>query len=256
VIAATLAGRSPWRLPTEMVEEVFGEALANAPAIGQDDPAAIAQLMEALWVSGFSMTLAGTSAPASGGEHLWSHRIDMAQHDAGLPLKALHGTQVGIACALVQPLFGQLATMTQAEVMARLQQPRSGPQDPPDPQDEAAFGAWLAARHTDLSAKSLAAMAPEAARKYDRSSREQIRRGLRDKWPALQSELAQAYAHAQKVSLALQRAGAPQRPQEMGIEQDASDHILRVCRDIRDRFTILDLTAELLGDVLVLDPQA
>lgn len=246
VIAATIAEASPWRFPSEMVEVVFEQSLEQAEAIGQDDPNAIAQLMEALWVSGFSMTLAGTSAPASGGEHLWSHRIDMAQHDAGQPLRALHGTQVGIACCLVEPLFGQLAACSQDELEMRL--PHS-PQTPaPDPRQAERFEEWLQQRHQALSAHSLEALLPEAAKKYDRNNRQQILDGLRTHWSTIQQELQQAHQHAQRVKVALQRAGAPMLPSQMGLEAEESQHILEVCRDIRNRFTILDLTAEILGE--------
>lgn len=245
IIASILNQTKPWHVPSEMVEDVFEQALQNAERIGKDDPEAITQLMEALWVSGFSMTLAGSSSPASGGEHLWSHRIDMAQHDASQPLRALHGTQVGIACNLVRPLFGALAGASLSDVQEGLQKTLDGV---PDPNQESEFEHWLQARHTALSAKSLAPLQKEAAKKYNRGYREQVRTGLVEHWETIQKELQKAHRHAERIAQALQLAGAPQTPEEIGLKEEESLHILTVCRDIRNRFTILDLTAEIRGE--------
>lgn len=245
LIASLLTQNPAWRFPSEMVEEAFAQSLEQAEAIGQDDPVAIANLMEALWISGFSMVLAGSSAPASGGEHLWSHRIDMAQHDAGQPLRALHGTQVGIACHLVKPLFGQLAACSHDELLMQLDKEHT---QPPDPANEKTFTEWLTSRHTELSDKSRKPLVKEAIRKYDRAYRAQIREGLRTQWTAVQRELEQAHHHATRVAEALSLAGAPQSPEDIGLSNQDSTRILTVCRDIRNRLTILDLTAEVFGE--------
>jgi glycerol-1-phosphate dehydrogenase [NAD(P)+] len=58
-------------------------------------PAAIEALFNALLYSGIAMTIVGTSAPASGGEHLLSHTLDMMSGIDGVA-HDLHGRQVGI----------------------------------------------------------------------------------------------------------------------------------------------------------------
>lgn len=242
IIAGFVTGITPWRLPSQMVEEVFERALQDAAAIGQKDPRAIADLMEALWVSGFSMCLADSSAPASGGEHLWSHRLDMERHDAGLPPQSYHGTQVGIACGLVKALFDSVGELDEETITERLAQAYTEP----DPQEQEALAAWLAERHPELSEGSREAVQREASKKYDRTWRDEVRKGLKTHWSAIQKELHSASAHAARVDLALERAGAPRKPQDIGVSQEDSDRILRVCRDIRNRLTILDLAADLL----------
>jgi len=242
-IAALLQGQTPWSLPSEMVEDVFQSSLEQAEAIGQNKPEAVAELMKALWISGFSMTLAGSSAPASGGEHLWSHRLDMEQHDAHLPPVALHGTQVGVACGLVRDLFEKVGALEQGFVKEQL---AKAPSEPNPEGDD--FGKWLRGRHPELSEGSMAAVEKEAAKKYHRATREQLRAQLVEVWGQARVILLQARDHADRITLALQRSKAPLTPQDIGITQERSDRTLRVCRDIRNRLTILDLAADLLDN--------
>ena len=242
-IAAILTGQKVWNLPTEMVDSVFGRVLDDAKALGAGDPDATAELMDALWVSGLSMTVAGSSAPASGGEHLWSHRLDMARHDQGLPPQSYHGTQVGVACGLVRPLFAATAQLDVAEVQQKLSAgfPETSPDDP-------TFSTWIRERHSDLSESSLQKLEVEARAKYDRKSRIEKRNALIETWPSVRLELEKAYEHAKRIDLGLIDSCAARVPEDIGVSSMESDRILSVCRDIRNRHTILDLAADLLSD--------
>jgi glycerol-1-phosphate dehydrogenase [NAD(P)+] len=53
-------------------------------------------VVKALVSSGVAMSIAGSSRPASGAEHLFSHRLDRIE-----PGRALHGHQVGVGSILV-----------------------------------------------------------------------------------------------------------------------------------------------------------
>jgi len=56
---------------------------------------------KALVSSGVAMSIAGSSRPASGAEHLFSHRLDQLVPDA-----ALHGHQVGVGAIMTSYLHG------------------------------------------------------------------------------------------------------------------------------------------------------
>ncbi len=56
-------------------------------------------VMKALVSSGVAMSIAGSSRPASGSEHLFSHQLDRIA-----PEKALHGHQVGVGSILAEYL--------------------------------------------------------------------------------------------------------------------------------------------------------
>lgn len=249
-VANWIMGETPWRLPTEMVHEAFEHVLTQAERIGQDDIDAVACLMEALWISGFSMTLAGNSAPASGGEHLWSHLIDMQRHDAHLPHLALHGTQVGIACGLVRPLFAQAHALTKQQVQERMMSPLMEPSSP----EYSVLSFWIEQRHPGLAPRSREALLKQAALKYNPETRRDLRTRLASSWEHIRQELLVADAHAAQVEVALQRAKAPRDPKDIQLSHHDAKTILQVCRDIRNRFTILDLTAELFGEVGLIAP--
>jgi glycerol-1-phosphate dehydrogenase [NAD(P)+] len=71
------------------------------PARSMRDPAFMRTLGDALVLSGMAMIQAGTSRPASGGEHEISHAIDELH---GGP--ALHGAQVAFGCIVSVHLYG------------------------------------------------------------------------------------------------------------------------------------------------------
>ena len=80
---------------SEIITDLESAYLGRPDDIKSGKSKAIETLFKALFYSGISMTLVGTSAPASGGEHLLSHTLDMiadvqgGEHD-------LHGRQVGL----------------------------------------------------------------------------------------------------------------------------------------------------------------
>jgi len=53
------------------------------------------------------MTVIGTSAPASGGEHLFSHTLDMMSSIDGIP-HDLHGRQVGLGTIFASALYERI----------------------------------------------------------------------------------------------------------------------------------------------------
>ncbi len=75
--------------------------LRNVDAIhpGLEESAWLA--VKSLIVSGVSMAVAGSSRPASGSEHLFSHALDRI-----VPGKAMHGEQVGVGTIIMMHLHG------------------------------------------------------------------------------------------------------------------------------------------------------
>src|SRR5690606_37709578 len=102
--------------PARLLDDAYDALLDRAADIGAATPEGIGLLMRTILLSGFTMAIAGTSAPASGGEHLVSHYWDMEQHCRGLALFGLHGTQVGVATRLSAILFERLAALPQSAI--------------------------------------------------------------------------------------------------------------------------------------------
>ena len=64
-------------------------------------------------LSGLAMSVAGSSSPASGGEHLISHFIDMTAHAYDLPYD-FHGCQVGVGTLTTAFIYEKLKALDPA----------------------------------------------------------------------------------------------------------------------------------------------
>ncbi len=88
-------------LPYQMTASSEELYMSSAAGIHQAEPGAIANLTEAIAVSGLSMSiLDGETSPSSGGEHIISHYWDLMNHIEGSP-RNLHGAQVGVGTVIM-----------------------------------------------------------------------------------------------------------------------------------------------------------
>jgi len=102
-----------WKLAHTLGYEYFGEYAASlslmsaniimerAKTIKPRDQQSARVVMEALIASGIAMGIAGSSRPASGAEHKFSHALDKIA-----PKPALHGEQCGIGSIMMAYLHG------------------------------------------------------------------------------------------------------------------------------------------------------
>jgi glycerol-1-phosphate dehydrogenase [NAD(P)+] len=224
-LANELEGAGYSSIPSEIVDVAVAEAAAAAPGLAQGDPAAHGALGKALVLSGVAMVVAGSSAPASGGEHLLSHLWDMENLAAGRPTR-LHGAQVGVSSCISAALYQRLI---------RLEHPTFSP--PQKWEDEAKR---IREEHGSLAEVVL----PQAQRKHARAqARVDL---LRDRWTEIRDGLAaRALPTPNEVRAPLVAAGAPHRLKDLGIHRDDAARVFRLARDIRDRLTVLDLGFEL-----------
>ncbi len=103
-LATALDGGYYCDRPGALLSDAFDRMLRDADGIGRSDPDALESLAESVLLSGISMAMAGGSSPASGGEHLVSHYWDMMRYAVDEHPFALHGTQVGVACVMIESL--------------------------------------------------------------------------------------------------------------------------------------------------------
>jgi glycerol-1-phosphate dehydrogenase [NAD(P)+] len=107
VIAKFTAVRD-WRLAHEETNEYYGGYAAslalmsaklvteNADIIKQENEEGLRVLIEALISCGVSMSIAGSSRPCSGSEHLFSHALDVIK-----PNHSLHGEKCGVGTIIM-----------------------------------------------------------------------------------------------------------------------------------------------------------
>lgn len=102
-----------WRLAHKETGEYYGEyagslalmssnlVMRNAHLIRDQLEEGYRTLLEALVSCGVAMSIAGSSRPCSGSEHLFSHTLDMIT-----PGVALHGEQCGVGTIMMAKLHG------------------------------------------------------------------------------------------------------------------------------------------------------
>lgn len=112
VIAKFTAVRD-WKLAQEEVGEYYGEYAAslalmsaelvmqNAKQIKPGNEEGLRVLLEALISCGVAMSIAGSSRPCSGSEHLFSHALDMIK-----PNSSMHGERCGVGTIMMAYLHG------------------------------------------------------------------------------------------------------------------------------------------------------
>jgi glycerol-1-phosphate dehydrogenase [NAD(P)+] len=102
-----------WELASRLRNEYFGEYAAalsrmaarviieNADSIKPEHETSARLVVKALVSNGVAMSIAGSSRPASGSEHMFSHALDRIA-----PKPALHGEQCGVGTIMMMYLHG------------------------------------------------------------------------------------------------------------------------------------------------------
>ncbi len=116
-----------WQLAHRLKGEYYGEyaaqlALLSAKhviryheLIASGNPDGVRIVVEALVSSGVAMCIAGSSRPASGSEHLFSHALDIIA-----PGKALHGEQVALGTIMMLYLYGDSRWKKVKKIMKKI----------------------------------------------------------------------------------------------------------------------------------------
>jgi len=107
-VVAKFTAVKDWKLAHEEKNEYYGEYAAslalmsaklvmqNAKLIKPGNEEGLRVLLEALISCGVSMSIAGSSRPCSGSEHLFSHALDMVKSN-----HAMHGEQCGVGAIMM-----------------------------------------------------------------------------------------------------------------------------------------------------------
>ena len=219
--------------PSEFYEGTQERLLAAAPRVAQRDPEALATVLEVLILAGFAMVVAGSSAPASGGEHLISHYLDMKHATEGTR-KDLHGVQVGVGTVYALGLWEKVLALDPEciDAEALVEQQPSGEEIRARIEED-----WGRVAPEVLAQWQEKALDREGLRK----ELERFKAGL----PELRETLSRELLPADTVAAAIRAAGGPTGPEGLDAPVEQYDKALRFARFIRNRFTILDLAAEL-----------
>jgi glycerol-1-phosphate dehydrogenase [NAD(P)+] len=218
-----------------MVRQHGPALLRAAPLLREADAEAIELMARVLTLSGVSMGIAGTTAPASGAEHTVSHLIEMSltRHRRRGPF---HGAQVGVAAVLTSLVWRHVEDGVRAG--------RRELRCPPDAQMRpAVFDAFA-------GLDSSGAMARECWQDYQLklSSWRGLHGEVSQLAPADLAACARWLADPADLVAALRDSGAPTRFSQLDppVDAETARWALANCHLMRERFTIVDL-AFLLG---------
>ena len=210
---------APFLLLAEEEPALFGEP----EALLAGDLEAMGRLARTLVLSGLGMTLCGGSYPASQGEHLISHHIEMMPPPGWV--EAFHGEQIAVAACVMARLQARIlsdprpqlaaSTPTRSSILAHF----GGEVGPP---------CWQ-----EFERKRLDAQAAEA-----------LDTRLQQIWPELCERMAAVTLAPERLLAILSRAGVPVSFKDIGLTRDVFRDAVQHAREIRNRYTFLDLAAD------------
>jgi glycerol-1-phosphate dehydrogenase [NAD(P)+] len=198
-----------------------GPQLAMAAELRQGQIEAVASLVRVATLSGFGVALAGATFPGSMSEHAVSHYLDMfARPHPG----SLHGEQVGLASVQM--------TRLQAEILLA--------DAPPKLAATRIDAAAMERRYGAEVARSLLAEHRKKAL-LDQAAADAMNERLEAVWPELRAEVAAMLAPWQALEQALLDAGGHRTAAGYGIPAPLWREAVLHAREMRNRFTILDI---------------
>ena len=200
------------------------ELNTRAGNLPKGDIEAMGYLYRVLTLCGLGISFTGISHHGSMGEHQISHYIDCfagARHPG-----SLHGQQVGIASLS----------------MARLQQQMLAADRPLSVHATPIDVAGMKRRFgEEVAFQCLAELKQKA---FDDDGAIAFNRKLEDTWPELRRELAAFTIPVDEMKRLLSAAGGATTAAELGVPVDLYREAIIHCREMRNRFSFLDIAAD------------
>jgi len=220
-----------------LVQGPLREATARPDDLYSGDLSAIERLTEGLLMSGLAMQAAGSSRPASGAEHQFSHLWEMeglGREPQGDEPPLSHGFKVGLGTVSIAALYERLLDRDLGGLnVAELTR---------------AWPSW-----SEVERRIRSSFAPDLEDQVVEQShpkyleRPQLSKRLaliRERWPELRRRAREQLLPAAQVRSQLRAAGCPTTPAEIGLSSEELKATYRRAQMIRPRYTILDLLNE------------
>ncbi|MFO7965699.1 MAG: iron-containing alcohol dehydrogenase [Desulfobacterales bacterium] len=211
------------RFSVDLLKDLEPVYLGSPEKIRQRDAEAVQALFAALFYSGVAMTITGTSAPASGGEHLISHTIDMTSSVNGQK-HDLHGRQVGVGTIFSAALY---------ERVLEIEEPRFA--KIPLEADQGFWGPLIEVVK-DQYRKKLP--------KFEAAARTLSHP---ENWDNLRSIIKDTLLPPHTIKHCLKTAGAAHKISDIRIDNRSIERerfltVVKHANQMRERFTVLDLS--------------
>ena len=205
-----------------IIQEIEPYYLDQPAEVRNRLPETLEAMFHALLLTGVAMTMAETSSPSSGGEHMPSHALDMLSALDGHP-HDLHGRQVGIGTVLAAEVYYRL-----------LQAEKPPPARIPASVDKRYWGRLAETVEEHYKGKS------ERLQQLPQLLEQQ------ELWEALRGKLSDVVRSPATVHACLVQAGAASTTADIGCSRERIVGALNHGHEIRSRVTVLDL-AQIFG---------
>lgn len=219
------------------VENDEAEMIRTAQGLKTHSVEANGYLYRVMIEAAFGNNIVGTSHSGSMGEHQVSHWIDMfagAAHPG-----TVHGQQVGVASVAIARLHRLLFSMPKPPKIQATKIDRTDFQT--------RYGADIGGMMFDEAKK----------KSFDAKGADAFNARLEVVWPELCAECSAMMMAPQEIASILASAGGPTSATELGLSRDIWRKAMKHGRDVRNRWSFLDLAddAGLLDEFLLNDPQ-
>lgn len=223
LLAHRLLGRSYRRAPFDLLAGDEAPLIAEPEGLLGGDLDAMTRLARTLVLSGFGMTICGGSHPASQGEHLIAHYLEMMM-DPSLPT-AFHGEQIAVA------------TLTMARLQERM---LAGP--PPVVRPSRLDPAEFEGRYGPATGRSC--WAEFAAKQLDDAAAAALNERLAGSWARIAGQIAEVSLPAASLHDTVKKIAGPTTAADLGLPSETYRDAVLHAREIRNRYTFLDLAAD------------
>ena len=237
-----------WQLGRLLVDEPYDTEIAqrlrralldcveHVEQVGRASPQGIAKLMEGLFESGLCMAEFGTSRPASGSEHQFSHFWEMKRLQERRPA-ILHGAKAGIGTILAAQWYAAIRSLTQDDVVRRLSTATS----PARGRDREVQR--LRSVYGPIADQIVADHQPFLEMLEAHS--DALKHKIAEHWEAIQ-DIAAAVPPPQRIVDLLEQVGGPSEPRALGLSDDEVEQARGGAHYLRNRFTV-DTLGRVIG---------
>lgn len=218
-----------------MIRESIEIVVKESEGIRNRDKEAVKHLMEALVLSGVAMSFIGNSRPASGSEHHLSHYWEMKfQMEGKKPV--LHGIKVGVGMIAVTKMYEMLKEEQPDFAAAAKRVP-----------DEEAWEKKVRDCYEDAAPGILAL--EKQCRKNSVENRNRRLTVMEEKWPEIRDLIEKEIPSHREMEKMMASLGEPVNPRQIGISSELVRDAVILAKEVRNRFTIL----QILWDLGLLD---
>jgi glycerol-1-phosphate dehydrogenase [NAD(P)+] len=221
LLSHLLLGTSYRELPFALLAADEPDLIAHAVDLLGGDLEVMRRLVRTLVLSGFGTAIVGSSAPASQAEHLVSHYLDMLGPADRPPV--FHGEQIAVTTLSI----------------ARLQE--SMLEAPPILQADRLTEADFITRYGEHLGRSTWAEFSEKRLTAERA--DELNHEIETNWHKFVARARKIALPSARIHAALTAAGAPTTPEAIHLDRKFYDSALTHAREIRNRYTVLDLAA-------------